>query len=788
MTALSAIRLSLGSIVLACSLALFAAAQPADAAKCTQKGTNGDDVLEGSNSKKKKDVLCGRGGNDLLLGRGGNDQLLGGDGNDTLEGGLGNDKLKGQAGTDTASYVGSLTSVTVNLANGAGSGEGDDKLSAVENATGSPHNDTLVGDPSPNVLSGGEGNDSLSGGEGSDTLAGEAGTDTANFFAATGSVDVDLLTDVATGQGADSLPGIENVIGSPQADTLAGDSGDNTVHGGAGTDTVSYAAATGPVAVDLVNDSGTGDGTDTLPAIENVTGSPQADTLRGDPAQNVFDGGAGADTVSYATATGPVTVDLVNGSASGDGNDSLTAVENVTGSAQADALIGDLGANTLVGGDGNDLLASGTGADDLSGQDGDDQIFGEANDDGLAGGPGDDLLDGGSGADVCDGGSGTNQLVGGCDNAAPELSDFQLSPLQIDASQGPQQVTFTLQLADAISGVDPISSKVEIFEPGGQARGSSALQLVGGDANVGTYEAVINVPKYAPTGTWTVAVTLADESDNTVEFSSAELLALSYPGTFAQTGAGDAAAPQLAGLDVSPAQIDTSQSAKDVTFTVQATDNLSGVDPAASEVEVFSPAGAPRGSSSLELVAGSPTDGSYEATITVPRLAVQGDWTVALTLADDAGNSHHFSSAALVSGGFPGSFEQTAAGDAVAPQITAFSFAPSQINTAADDQVVTFDLGADDDLSGVDLAASAVTVASPDGQPRDAEPLALLSGTPTSGSYRATITLPAGSPAGTWTVSLSLVDEAGNQSTWSSAELIGAGFPALLINVGPSPT
>ncbi|MEO8092827.1 MAG: calcium-binding protein [bacterium] len=786
MSGLPAIRRCLGSLALICSLALVAAAPPADAAKCTKKGTNGDDVLRGS--KKKADVLCGRGGNDILIGRGGNDLLLGGDGDDTLRGGLGNDKLKGQAGTDTASYVESLTSVTVNLANGTGSGEGDDKLSAVENTTGSAHNDTLVGDPGPNVLSGGEGNDSLSGGEGSDTLAGEGGTDTANFFAATASIDADLLDDVATGQGADSLPGIENVTGSSQADTLAGDPGDNTLHGGAGTDTVSYAAATGPVAVDLATDSGSGDGTDALPAIENATGSPQADTLAGDSAPNVLDGGAGADTASYAAATTPVTVDLVNATGTGEGTDALPGIENAIGSPQADALVGDAQDNSLSGGDGNDMLAAWTGADVLSGDDGDDQIYGEADDDDLAGGPGDDLLDGGTGADVCDGGPGTNQLVGGCDSAAPDLSDFQISPLQIDTSISAQQVTFILQLADALAGVDPIASEVEIFEPGGQPRGSASLELLGGDPNAGTYEAVIAVPRFAPTGTWTVGVTLADESGNKTQFSSAELIAASLPGTFEQSGAGDSAAPQLVGFDVSPAQIDTSQSAKDITFTLQATDNLAGLDPAASEVEVFSPAGAPRGQASFVLVAGTPTDGTYEATVTVPRLAAQGTWAVALTLVDTVGNHHAFSTAGLIADGFPGGFEQTAVGDAVAPDLTDFTFAPAQVNTAQAAQIVTFDLDASDDLSGIDLTGSRVIVTAPDGQPRDSEPLELVSGTATDGTYRTTIVLPVGSVPGTWIVSVSLFDEAGNQSTWSSSELIGAGFQGIFTNVGPDPS
>ena len=65
-------------------------------------------------------------------------------------------------------------------------------------------------------------------------LDGGGGEDKANYFSASGSIDADLAAGTATGQGSDSLPGVENVTGSPQDDSLAGDAGDNTLHGGAG--------------------------------------------------------------------------------------------------------------------------------------------------------------------------------------------------------------------------------------------------------------------------------------------------------------------------------------------------------------------------------------------------------------------------------------------------------------------------------------------------------------------------------------------------------------------------
>ncbi len=467
-------------------LALMAFTAPADAAKCTKRGTNGDDVLRGT---KKADILCGRGGNDILLGRQGKDRLLGGDGEDTLDGGAGNDLLDGQEGADSATFAAATTGVTVNLANGSATGQGTDKTAGVEKVVGSAHNDILTGGAADDTLVGGEGDDTLAGGEGGDVLDGGAGIDKANYFSASGSIDVDLGAGTATGQGSDALSGVENVTGSSQDDSLAGDAGDNTLHGGAGADTVTFAGAASGVTVDLLNDSATGEGSDSLPAIENVVGSPQPDTIAGDGARNAIDGGAGSDTVSYAAALSGVSVDLVNGTVAGGDTDALTAIENAIGTAFADALIGGGGVNQLSGGDGNDTLAAGAGEDVLLGQVGDDQIYGEPANDVLSGGDGDDMLDGGTGTDSCDGGAGTNHFAGGCDTSAPLLEELTIFPGSVDTSGGPRNITFTLELTDAVTGIDGDASEVAIAAPDGTPRGSAPLELVAGTEHDGTFEA-----------------------------------------------------------------------------------------------------------------------------------------------------------------------------------------------------------------------------------------------------------------------------------------------------------
>src|SRR5262249_17284958 len=91
---------------------------------------------------------------------------------------------------------------------------------------------------------------------------------------------------------------------------------DGKTHGFTGTaagDLVSYAEATSGVTASLLDSTknqGFAQG-DTYTNIENLSGSAYDDTLIGDKNDNVLDGGNGVDTVSYADSTALVTVNLV---------------------------------------------------------------------------------------------------------------------------------------------------------------------------------------------------------------------------------------------------------------------------------------------------------------------------------------------------------------------------------------------------------------------------------------------------------------------------------------------
>lgn len=228
--------------------------------------------------------------------------------------------------------------------------DGMPDIGALELAQGRPSlqpgdgNDLLVGTAGADTRAGRLGNDLLRGLDGNDTLSGDEGGD-----ALEGGAGADLLR----GGG-----GFDNLFGGAGADRLFGEAGDDRLAGGADADRLAG-----------------GDGNDLL------TGGAGNDVLAGEAGVR--------DQASWLRDEGPaglgVTVDLAGGVARrGQEVDTLTGIEDLRGTDQADGLTGNGLANLLFGVGGNDRLV---------------------------GGAGDDVLDGGFGADTLDGGAGAGDLA-----------------------------------------------------------------------------------------------------------------------------------------------------------------------------------------------------------------------------------------------------------------------------------------------------------------------------------------------------------------------------------------
>ena len=239
-----------------------------------------------------------------------------------------------------------------------------------------------------------------------------------------------------------------------------------------------------------------------------------ADTFYSGESGNAFEGGSGADTVSYEGSDEGVVADLEFGLGSG-GNaegDTYDSVENLTGSDHDDVLIGDGTDNVLIGGGGDDVLSGGEGgADDLQGGDGSDtvsyetsedgigvnlsasaysydrdstthtltasetsggeaagdtlsgieNIAGTANDDVLGGDSGDNVLSGGAGDDVLIGGAGDDTIEGGFGDADIAVFSGVAADYTVELVNGTITVTDT-NTSDGDDGTDTVTNVDEL--------------------------------------------------------------------------------------------------------------------------------------------------------------------------------------------------------------------------------------------------------------------------------------------------------------------------------------
>src|SRR5262245_40346234 len=128
---------------------------------------------------------------------------------------------------------------------------------------------------------------------------------------------------------------------------------------------------------------------------DSIFGLGGNDLIIGGAGADSINGGSGTDTSSYSDSSEGVTVNLENGTGFGGTaeGDTLTSIENITGSSHDDFLIGNGGNNVLTGLEDNDILKGGGGNDTL---------YGDSGNDTLKGGGGADVLNGGSGIDTAD--------------------------------------------------------------------------------------------------------------------------------------------------------------------------------------------------------------------------------------------------------------------------------------------------------------------------------------------------------------------------------------------------
>lgn len=447
-------------------------------------GTNDPDVLNGTSGS---DQISGLAGDDTLSGDSGDDTVNGGDGDDWLSGDLGNDQLfgglgddvlvalrffnasgqmgdgddlyDGGDGNDTVYLAPFPNGVTVNLATGIGTGNGNDRFVSVENLWGTNFADILTGGAGSNWFYGGAGDDTLSGGAGDDILDGGIGNNIVDGGDGHDQIiaQVDIATVVSNvlrggaGQDLIHVRGAGAIGATPLFEIFAGD-GDDVVRyedrNVAGMLSVDLGAGDDELRIDTVQSGGafitTGAGRDLI----NFSNAFSAFN-RGEVRITDFTAGVGGDRLEL---TGLFARTLqgwdvpgqarLNPFTSGyarlvqDGADTVLQVDRdggdnsyvpfirfenmMAGALEATNLDwygltgNDFPALSWVGTSGDDVLNSGvTGVMNASGMGGNDRIILSDGDDFGRGGDGDDVIFGGFGNDWLEGNLGNDELHGG---------------------------------------------------------------------------------------------------------------------------------------------------------------------------------------------------------------------------------------------------------------------------------------------------------------------------------------------------------------------------------------
>jgi Ca2+-binding RTX toxin-like protein len=304
--------------------------------------TVNDLFIDGARSSKHIDLTLGAGIDTVTLqgqasinvvDNGGNDTITGNMGDNVIEvtggidvahGGLGTDKLFVDYSNATLSVIGTAVSVT-DGGNHAVTFDGFENFTIF---TGSGDDTITVGDGT-NIVRTAGGNDTITAGNGHNTIDAGTGNDT-----------------VTAGDGGN------NIWGGYGNDTITSGNGNDYINGGLGDDTL--------------NGGGGNDTLDGREGNDTISGGAGNDDLIGGTGINTLDGGTGIDTADYSLSTKAVDVSLAIGVAQAVNSvetDTLTNIENLTGSAFNDTLAGDAGNNVLTGGLGADHLNGGGGSD-----------------------------------------------------------------------------------------------------------------------------------------------------------------------------------------------------------------------------------------------------------------------------------------------------------------------------------------------------------------------------------------------------------------------------------------
>lgn len=223
----------------------------------------------------------------------------------------------------------------------------------------------------------------------------------------------------------------------------------------------------------------------------------------------------------------------------------------------------------------------------------------------------------------------------GADTTPPVLSAFDFAPKSVDIADGAKTVTVTARVTDE-TGAESVTMILD-SDATTQTAGFGSMSLVSGTPQDGVWSRTATIPATAAPGAWSVVLyPLSDtlgNSDSAFRDNPTKLTV-----TNGVAGPGDTAPPVVSEFDFTPKSVDIADGAKTVSVTARLTDQT-GAEPPTMILDSDATTQT-AGFGSMSLISGTPQDGVWSRTATIPATAAPGTWAVVLyPVSDTLGNS-----------------------------------------------------------------------------------------------------------------------------------------------------
>ncbi|MBU1099793.1 MAG: T9SS type A sorting domain-containing protein [Bacteroidetes bacterium] len=230
------------------------------------------------------------------------------------------------------------------------------------------------------------------------------------------------------------------------------------------------------------------------------------------------------------------------------------------------------------------------------------------------------------------------------DITPPVLQSFSFSPDSLDLSGSDLSVLFDLRATDDLSGISKINLSFEPISNGG----GEAVRFDKINSTSFQITDIFTFKKSSKEGIWRASIEIEDNEKNKITYTADDLEDLGISSTLFLRTSADITPPVLVDFYFSPDSIFVGENDIIVSYTISATDDLSGID----EINIIFNPEENGGNQSLKIKKIDTINFSQSGEIEFNRNSKTGNWFVSLELSDNSKNQIVYSAEELASLGF----------------------------------------------------------------------------------------------------------------------------------------